>query len=358
MLKLLAGLIMAAACLARPVLAQEVVAVTPQLVAAANAEGTLTLQYSAPLDAMQALIGDFNKAYPKITVELERKAGSSGAQVLLQEAAAGVRRIDIFQGTDTAINAQLAEQKVFVALQPANVSDFPPEALQMAPYLFFPDRYRTVVMYNPKFVTSEEAAKLSNWRGILDPAFKGRVSLVEPTFGVTLAPLLYIMNNKELGEEYLRKLKEQDPIIFVNTAQARDAVVSGRAPISWATQWDAVTFSDIARGSPVRFVYTDPVIEFIANSWGVIANAPHPNASRLLFGWLMSRDGAKAMEGPQYNGRSFIKGMDDSRTIMTKLRAEPWFKSGTTIWSPDIKDWVANGPRYQQVWTSIMKARR
>ncbi len=130
----------------RPVVAQETVTATPQLLAAAKTEGEVTLQYSSPLDAMQALIADFNKVYPDIRVNLERKAGSSGAQELLQENAAGVHRIDVFQGTDAAINAKLASEKAFVAVKPATVADFPASALALAPYIYYPDRYRPVIM--------------------------------------------------------------------------------------------------------------------------------------------------------------------------------------------------------------------
>jgi iron(III) transport system substrate-binding protein len=340
----------------QPLAAQETVTSTPQLLSAAKIEGEVTLQYSSPLDAMQALITDFNKVYPDIRVNLERKAGSSGAQELLEEIAAGVHRIDVFQGTDAAINAKLASDKAFVAVRPATVAEFPPAALPLAPYIYYPNRYKTVIMYNPQFVTETEAAKLQDWTGVLDSAFKGRISLVEPTFGVTLAPLMYIMNKTDLGEDFLRKLKAQNPVIFINTAQARDAVVSGQSPISWGAQWDGVTFSEIARGSPVHFVYLHPDVEFIADGWGITAQAPHPNAARLLFAWVMSREGGVAMQSSEYNSRSFYNGLDDTRSIFKQLTSQSWFHPATDTWTPDIEGWIADVPRYQQTWTNIMKA--
>src|SRR3546814_18092619 len=113
-------------------------------------------------------------------------------------------------------------------------------------------------MYNPEVVTEEEAEKLRDWRGILDPAFKGRLSLVEPRFGVTMAPLLYVMNNEALGEDFLRALKAQDPAVFLNTAQARDALLPGHKPVSWGAQWENVSLSATEHGAPIRFPLPHP----------------------------------------------------------------------------------------------------
>src|SRR3546814_7583862 len=124
---------------------------------------------------MQALVQSFNEAYPNVTVNLERKAGSSGVQALLQESAAGVHRIDVFQGTDTNANAELIAQGLLAPVVPETADQFPESARVQAPHIYYPDVIRTVVMYNPEFVTAEEAEKLRDWRGILDPAFKGQI---------------------------------------------------------------------------------------------------------------------------------------------------------------------------------------
>ncbi|MGI6854024.1 ABC transporter substrate-binding protein [Mesorhizobium sp. 1B3] len=342
--------------LTAPVQAQEKLTITPELVSAAEQEGELTLLYSSPLNAMQAFVEDFNKAYPNITVNLERKAGSAGVQMLLEESAAGVHRIDVFQGTDTGANAMVVKEKLLVPVQPQEVDQFLPSALVMAPDLYYPDRNRSLIMYNPNYVTEEEASKLQSWEGILDPAFRDKISLVEPTFGVTLAPLLYIMETPSLGEDFLRKLKQQNPTIFVNTAQARDAVISGQKPISWGAQWESIAFSEFERGAPIRFVYPKPTVEYGTNGWGVLANAPHPNAARLFYAWSVGRDGAAAMQGPAYNSLPALKNVEDGRAIVSKLKGESWFKFPEEVWNPNIESWVANGTAYQQTWTKIMKS--
>src|SRR5690606_5849179 len=130
--------------------------ITPELVAAAEAEGQFTLQYTSPLNSMQALISEFSRKYPKVRVNLERKAGTRGAQIMQQEFDAGVNRIDIFQGSDIDSNAELVEHKLFAAIDPETPNPLPQTALTLAPYLYFPDLTRPVFMYNPTQVTQAE----------------------------------------------------------------------------------------------------------------------------------------------------------------------------------------------------------
>jgi iron(III) transport system substrate-binding protein len=354
------GLLAVAALLgvvAPPVIAAERFEITAALIEAAEREGQLVLQYSNPLTSMQGYAMEFNKAYPKIRINLERKAGSAGAYALLQETQAGISRVDLFQGSDLSANQELVDKNAFAALEPANIGEFPKIALPMAPYIYYADVNRYVISYNPKLVTDAEAEELRPWTGVLAPKFKGRISLVEPTFGVTLAPLTYVMKTPGLGEDFLRQLKAQAPQIYLNTAQAREAVVSGQRAISWGAQWEAVILSDIQKGIPVRFIYPEPEVAWAATGWGVLKNAPHPSAARLFMAWLLSPDGARAMMAPHSNSVPTLRGIEDTRAPMTAVSREPWFKRSSSEWVVPPEDMIKEGPKFQEIWMKIMKGR-
>jgi len=336
-------------------LAQERVAITPDLVAKAQAEGEVTLLYGSPLITMQAIIADFNKAYPKIRVNLERRSGAAGAQSVIKEKRAGVRRIDVVQSTEVESAGDMIREGLFTPFVPENIDSFKPIASGLAPHLYAPSTIRSVVMYNPKLVTEAEVERLRNWDGILDPAFKGRISVVEPSIGAAAAPLLYIMNNPELGADFLKKLKAQKPAIYLNSTLGREAVTSAQQAISIFSQFDSIAMSDFVRGSPVRFLYPNPTVEYAGSNWGILASAPHPNAARLLIAWIMSTEGGIAFQGPLSNSRSTLKDLGDTRTVLAKLAETPWYKEPTELWKPDMQDWVTNFGKYQDTWLDIMK---
>jgi len=306
--------------------------ITPELVAAAEQEGELTLQYSSPLVTMQGVVADFNEAYPNITVHLERKAGSAGAYGLLQELQSDVHRIDLFQGSDWAANRALIDADAFVAFELENQEDLQDAALVMAPHLFFPSLNTYVISYNPELVSEEEAEKLKSWKGMLDPAFKGRFSIVEPVFGVTLAPLTYLMSREDLGEDFLKAVRDQEPLIYLSTAPARDAMVSGQAPISWGAQWEAVALTTINSGAPVRFVYPEPTVE-----------------------WKMSEDGAAAEQSPSSNTRSTLKTVEDTREVMKRVKASDWYDGIEESWNPSPEVMINEGTKYQEAWENIFR---
>jgi ABC-type Fe3+ transport system substrate-binding protein len=333
----------------------EAVGITPALVAAAEKDGEVDLQYNYQLDQMQAIVAAFNKDYPSVKVVAERRPGAPGAFALEQELGSGINRIDVFQGTDLAANQDLVKKNAFAALRPADINDFPKRALPMAPYLYYPEEVIAVVAYNPQFVTPAEAKMLHQWRGILDPRFKNRISLVTPALGVTQGVLNYVMNTPSLGVDFLTKLKAQNPNIYPNAVPARDAAVSGQKPIIWGAVWDALAIQDVASGSPLRFAFTDPSVLMIGAGWGVLAKAPHPNAARLFWAWILSKDGAKAIEGPDSNMHSILSGVKDQRPAQQVVLKTAWYQPPTVLWSPDVQNWIDNGPKYRAEWESIFQ---
>ena len=331
------------------------VTITPSLIAAAEKDGEVDLQYNYQLDQMQAIIAAFNRTFPRVKVVAERKPGAPGAYGLEQEMAAGVHRIDVFQGTDLAANADLISKGAFAALRPPNERDFPASALAMAPYLYYPETVTAVVAYNPAFVTESDAKLLTQWRGILDPRFKGKISLVEPALGVTQGVLNYIMNTPGLGTDFLTKLKAQQPNIYPNAVPARDALVSGQKPIIWGSMWDAIAIQDVEKGSPQRFVYTNPAIQMTGSGFGVLAKAPHPNAARLFWVWMLGRDAAQAIQGTDSNMRSILAGEKDTRPAMQVVLKGGWYVPPRTLWTPETENWIKNGPGFRAKWDQVMQ---
>ena len=309
---------------------------------------------------MAGLVGEFRKKFPGIDVQLEREAGSKGADRLLQELRAGLRRVDVYEGSDLAASAVIVKRGGFAAVTPANIRDFPASSLGIAPSPVMHSLYAAgvniyVIGYNSKLVSEEEAGLLRQWNGILNPRFKGRISLVEPVFGSTLVPLLYIMNKPDMGVGFLRRLRSQQPVIYINSAQARDALVAGQQPIYWGGNWEAAMLTLVQTGAPVRFLYPNPTVMHDNTHYGVLRNAPHPNAARLFFAWILSSDGALALQMPFANMRPAMRAVPERREIVFKLLQDsPWFELPKALWQPNIDDWIENGLKYQNLWRAAL----
>lgn len=327
--------------------------ITDSLVKAAKSEGTLTVQYSMPLEAMQAVVKEFKKDYPGIKVVLERNAGAPGAAKLRQEHQAGVDRVDAFEGSEQAGNRDLLKDGVFANIAPPD-KDALGKNQSLGPGLWAAVTEETVVAYNSHVVTDAEAKELTDWKAVLDPKWKGKISLVPPNFGVTLAPAVYMTDEPSLGVPYLEKLKAQQPKFYASTAPARDAMTSGDVPISWGHEWDAVILSLIGSGAPVRMVYPNPTPLFTGPMWGVPKKAPHPNAARLFWAWIMSKPGCTALQNPAANYRCAIKGVPDTRTVLHKVEKESWYQPPKKFYRVDLQTIAKNGRKYQGEWSNAL----
>src|SRR3546814_15249475 len=75
-------------------------------------------------------------------------------------------------------------------------------------------------------------------------------------------------------------------------------------------------------------------MEWGGTGWGVLAEAPNPNAARLFLAWKMSEEGAAAEQSPSSNTRSTLKTVEDTREVMDRVKASDWYEGLKESWNP------------------------
>ncbi|HEY3751881.1 MAG TPA: extracellular solute-binding protein [Pseudonocardiaceae bacterium] len=327
--------------------ASNVLAITPQLVAAANKEGSVDLLYAAPLASEQALIKAFNAQYPNIKVTLTRNAGAPGGAKLLQDFQAGVKDTDLFEGSDITTTDALSQAGAFVNIKPTDAALYP-KGYVIAPGVYAPQPETIVVAFNTKLVTASEAAALRDWNGVLDPKWKGKLAVVTPTTSAGGIPALY--GDNTVSPDFLTKLHAQAPKMYDGTAGGRDAIVSGQQAIAFG-EFDDAMITLVKSGAPVGFVYPNPAPQFPDAFYGVLTNAPHPNAARLLWAFMTSKSTCELRQSAEINSKCELTGVSDSRAQPT---GEPWFQPLGPTWIPTTTDWSTNLPALQKKFASVM----
>jgi iron(III) transport system substrate-binding protein len=124
---------------------------------------------------------------------------------------------------------------------------------------------------------------------VTDARWKGTIAISRPSRGGTSsAALMNVVN--AVGRDFLKRVKERDILLTRGNEQAISAVISGERPISWGVSgYRAIEAR--ADGSPIEIIVWDEGVA-LAQFIGVVpAKAPHPNAARLLFRWLMTPEG-------------------------------------------------------------------
>ena len=145
------------------------------------------------------------------------------------------------------------------------------------------------IYYNTNLVKPQE---LRSYNDLLQPKWKGKIGLRDPRVpGGGLAMWAFLLDLK--GEEYIRKLAQQEMFVSRNARQIADALAKGSLALSIGVGYrDFDAFLDA--NLPVKHLPTFKEGTYVSGGngiVGVIKGAPHPNAAKLFFNWLLSREG-------------------------------------------------------------------
>ncbi len=287
---------MAAAPLLAP---RRAAAADSALVAAARKEGSV-VWYSGLIvnQIVRPLSDGFERAYPGITVQGSRLTSSEAALKILNEARAGKPQADIFDGT--ALVFRLTPAGVVENYKPAAAANFPEGSREPNGVWTALNTYIMTPAVNTDMVAAKDIPK--TFEDLLNPMWRGRIAWTnDPT---TAGPPGFIGNvltsmGQEAGMAYLRKLSAQK-IVNVPGAQRTvlDQVIAGQYPVALMTfnYHSVISAND---GAPVQWLPMQPVIE-IPNPVGLVKNAPHPNAGKLLLEYILSEEGQKVFRDANY----------------------------------------------------------
>jgi iron(III) transport system substrate-binding protein len=257
------------------------------LIDAATKEGELTW-YSVPAENIAKSVSDeFSKKYG-IKVKYIRLTSADLSSRFSAEAESGKPAADLFVGSLTPFMKQSLDKGWTTALADASIPDFPGDYPQK---FLVPASGTAVLQVQPSGIsvnTDQAGTGIKDWKDILDPKWKGKILLVDPKASAAYTPFWNLII-KEEGEEFLTKLKAQNPKIAASAAPGTQQVAAGEGAILMPGVQSTV--EDLkAKGAKVSYVQppasTGP--EIVP---GIAAKAAHPNAARLFVHYLMSTEG-------------------------------------------------------------------
>lgn len=262
----------------------------PELVEAAQEEGELVF-YSVPAEeATQRVADAFREAYD-IQVKFVRLSTSSLAQRYSAEAQAGAPAADLALVSNSPFVTEALDSGWFVPLDEAGVPNFPGDY----PEKFVAEELGTAVVqlvpsgiaYNTSKVAEGEAPQ--SWQDLLDPKWKAKVLLVDPTTSPAYIDFWYQIVQKH-GIDYLEKLRAQAPRLYPGAVPVTESLAAGEGAVA-VPDVGAVVAGAKDKGAPVEMVTPDLATgpEIVV---GLSAEAKHPNAATLFAHFVLSEQGS------------------------------------------------------------------
>ena len=145
------------------------------------------------------------------------------------------------------------------------------------------------IYYNTQLVKPQE---VRSYNDLLQSRWKGKIGLRDPRVpGGGLAMWAFLLDMK--GEEYIKKLAQQEMFVSRNARQIADALAKGSLALTIGVGYrDFDAFLDA--NLPVKHLPTLKEGNYVSGGngiVGIIKGAPHPNAAKVFFNWLLSREG-------------------------------------------------------------------
>jgi iron(III) transport system substrate-binding protein len=298
-LALLAGWMTALPMMAPPAQAQGVCATPVQLdgfkscadLAKAKQEGGLVVYTTDPERGTAELLAAFNKQFPDIKTSFVRLQAGALYAKLMAERRANSFLVDAFQISDLGFVLDLQKRGGYLPYVSPEMAFYKPDYKSQPEGLW---TWGTIIMagiaYNPKTVAPADAPK--DWKDLLDPKWANAISVKVSNSG--LQHVAWYEMRRLYGEDYWTKFSELKPRAFDSYVQQFDRMVNGQDRVMHTAQYSGyLEFK--AKGAPVEFVFPPDGLPAGPETWGLIKEAPHPEAARLFMDWLLGMPGQVAI---------------------------------------------------------------
>lgn len=224
------------------------------------------------------------------------------AETLLRitnETRAGKMTDDVFDSSG-AINPTLIQAGMMEKYQPESAADYAPELKDKNGYWTSVVSLYLTAAINTNMVSAADAPK--NFQDLLDPKWKGKIvwTASNSSAGAAgfIANVLGTMGN-DAGMDYLKKLAQQKITNFTgNQRVVMDQVIAGNFPLALMVYNHHASIS-AGKGAPVQWLKIEPLVADLTTV-GIVKNAPHPNAAKLLVEYMFSEEGQRVIADAGY----------------------------------------------------------
>jgi iron(III) transport system substrate-binding protein len=255
---------------------------TPALLAAAVKEGKVVWYTAVDVKVAESVAKVFRAEYPDIKVEVERSGSERVFQRINQEYQSGIKNVDVVNSSDASHFIYWKQQKWLAAHTPPDVQRFPAQFKDSEGYFAVWRATLSVMGYNTRLVEEKDAP--TGYQDLLDPKWKGKLVKSHPGYSGTSLTGTYAIT-KLLGWEYLEKLSQQGVQQLQSTTATPKSIASGeRAVMVDGNEYNM--FIEIDAKSPVKIIYAKEGTPFVTSPTAIFADAPHPNAARVLQNFL------------------------------------------------------------------------
>ena len=307
---------------------------TPAMIAAAKKEGKVTWYTSVDVKVAEGVAKAFRAEYPGIDIEVERSGSERVFQRINQEQQSSIHNVDVVNSSDASHFLYWKQQKWLASHTPPDVKRFPAQYKDPEGYYAAWRATLSVMGYNTKLIDAKDAP--TGYADLLDLKWKGKLVKAHPGYSGTALTGTYAIV-KALGWDYLEKLSKQSVMQVQSTSATPKSIANGeRVVMVDGNEYNM--FIEIDAKSPVKIIYPKEGTPFVTSPVAIFADAPHPNAARVLENFLFTAK-IQQLTVDQGGTRSMHPDVKDppGRTPLSEIKLLPDDPAGMLPQIADIK---------------------
>lgn len=260
---------------------------------AVSAAKMQVMLYSSMKDSqLSALKEAFTNKYPDVQMDYYTAGTGKVMTKMAAEQQAGKICADIIWVGEPTNYITFKEQGELLAYESPEAATIP-SALKDEDNFYCAARIVTLgLVYNTNNVKGEDIPK--DWHDLLNPRFKGYITMTDPTFsGTTLYTVAAFIQNEEFGWEFLKQLKANGIKLQTGSSAVVNAIGAGEYDIGIGVNY--IAQSKKAKGTPVEFVYPESGISTVASPIAIMKDSENVEASKLLYDFILSLEGQQLL---------------------------------------------------------------
>ncbi|SFA74288.1 iron(III) transport system substrate-binding protein [Rhizobium sp. NFR07] len=311
----IAGMAMASHARAQ---APEPYAITPELIAAAQKDGKVVFYTATDVAVAEKLAELFKKTYSGIDVQVERAGSERVFQRVGQEISSGIYNADVIETSDAVHFEYFKRQSWLVPMVPDEVAKKWPEDEKDPDGYFAAYRaHLSVIAYRTDLLPEADAPK--TWTDLLDPKYKGKMVKAHPGYSGTVMTATFVLQEL-LGWDFFEKLGQQQVMQVQSSTEPPKKLAQGERALEIdGNEYNIFRLQD--EGVPIKIVYPAEGTPLAVGNAAVLANSPHPEAAKLFYAFLFSRE-AQQLNSDSGGLRSFHPEVKEktSRTPLSQIK--------------------------------------
>ncbi|MDB5855444.1 MAG: putative type Fe3+ transport system, periplasmic component [Herminiimonas sp.] len=264
---------------------------SPQLVEAAKKEAKVVFYSSTDVAVAEKLAAAFEAKYPGIKVQVERGGAERNFQRITQEMNSKIYGADVIESSDAVHFIYFKRAGWLQPAVPSDVAKFWPKEQRDPDGQFAAYRaHLSVIAYNTKLVKQQDAPK--SFADLLDPKWKGKMVKGHPGYSGTIMSATFALS-QALGWGYFEKLGKQQVMQVQSSTEPPKKLQRGeRAVMADGNEYNVFLLRET--GAPIEPVYATEGTPLVIGNAGLLKTAPHPNAARLFYHFMFTREAQQA----------------------------------------------------------------